>query len=67
MKLAVKFKDKDGNVHLDGVLNQNEISFLLQYAVNSLMAHGVTFALAKGEENSEEEIKFEIPEGTTVQ
>lgn len=66
MKLAVKFKDEEGNVHLDGVLNQNEISFLIQYAVNSLMAHGVTFALAKGADN-EEEIKFEVPEGSTVQ
>lgn len=68
MKLAVKFKDKDGNVHLEGVLNQNELSFLVQYAVNNLMANGVVFQLKKPTENeTDENIEINVPEGTTIQ
>lgn len=50
MQIDVKFKDEENDTVVEGKFNPTEISFLLQYAVNHLMAMGVRFA--KGEDES---------------
>ena len=65
MKISVDFKDKDGVTHVKGELTEKELGFLLQYAVNNLLANGVRFDLEKP--STEEEVRIYMPEGTTVQ
>jgi len=52
-----------------GILNGKEISFLLQYAINQLMANGVLFDLTRPDttEDGEEALRIKVPEGTTLQ
>jgi hypothetical protein len=66
MKIDVKFRDEDGNVTLEGYLNRNEVSFLLQFAINELMAEGVRFNIANDLDEDEEpddddEARLEFP------
>ena len=46
-----------------GTLNPKEVSFLVQYALNSLVAKGVIFDLTR----ESEELRMTIPEGETLQ
>lgn len=66
MKIECKAKNEDGSIIFEGSLNQIEISFLLQYAVNSLMTHGAVFNL-QGDPAKEEEFRIKLPEGVTLQ
>jgi hypothetical protein len=55
----VKAKNEDGSVLFEGSLNRHEVGFLIQYAVNALMASGAVFELDKPEENEDDiRIKF---------
>lgn len=65
MKIAVDVRDNEGNLKLSGELTKKEVSFLLQYAINNLMASGVVFNMSQ--EAGEEEIRFSAPDGTTLQ
>lgn len=65
MKLAVKFRDENGNIQLEGELTKQEVSFLLQFAVNHLLASGVQFEL--GKPPTEDESRIVMPEGSTLQ
>jgi len=65
MKIAVDVRDDEGNLKLSGELSKKEVSFLLQYAINQLMAAGVVFNLTQ--EPSEDETRFSMPDGVTLQ
>ena len=69
MKLNVRVKDDEGNLVVDGSLNRQEMSFLLNYAIADLLNAGVKFYLDKSydetadeEEDDESQIRFEFPE-----
>lgn len=47
-----------------GTLNSLEVNFLVQYAINSLMAQGVMFEL---KEQAEDKIRFHREDGTVLQ
>lgn len=67
MKINVKFKDEDGNVTVEGFLNRNEVSFLLQYAINNLMADGVMFNITGDQDEDPDDdapSRITYPEGT---
>jgi cytoplasmic iron level regulating protein YaaA (DUF328/UPF0246 family) len=65
MRIDCKFKDEDGNIQVEGHFNKAEISFLLQYAVNNLLAEGVMFNIQQ-EEQDENEVRIKFPEGSTL-
>lgn len=64
MKLKVDFKDENGVTHVKGELTQGEVGFLIQYAVNNLLANGVRFELDRPEQDKE---RIQVPEGVTIQ
>lgn len=54
IKIEVKTRNEEtGDIEFAGFLNQVEVAFLLQYAINSLMAAGVT----------SEEMRIQVPNG----
>lgn len=66
MKINVHQINEDNErVSFEGELTKKEVSFLLQYAVNALMAAGVIFDLQAPPD--EENIRFKTPEGATLQ
>ncbi len=66
MHIDIKTKDEDGNVLFEGKLNRNEVGFLIQYAVNDLIAAGVQFHLDQEEDEDEDDddaqMRLEFPE-----
>ena len=66
MKIKLKFKEGQTGGATEGFLTETEISFLVQYAVNSLMGNGVLFNLQQ-EVKSEEEVRIQYPDGVTLQ
>lgn len=52
MLLNVKAKDEEGNILIDGKLNKKEVAYLIQFAINLLLADGVRFNL---QDDSEDE------------
>ncbi len=69
MKLNVRVKDDEGNLVVDGSLNRQEMSFLINYALADLLNAGVMFHLDKPydetideEEDDESQIRLEFPE-----
>lgn len=52
MHIDVKAKDTEGNLLFEGTMNQKELSFCLQYAINDLMAYGVQFNLDQADEGT---------------
>jgi len=55
-------------VEVVGSLNSVEVSFLVQFAINYLMAAGVDIDMKQMEEQEDQEaMRFKIPVGTTVQ
>ncbi len=69
MKVELKSHDDDGNVVIQGTLNSKEIAFVMQIGINTLLSHGAMFMLAEASENEEgeEQIRIDVPEGTTFQ
>jgi len=65
MRLDLKVKNEDGSINFEGSLNRTEITYLIQYAVNSLMVQGALFDLTK--EVSEDESRIKMPGNTTLQ
>lgn len=68
MLLAVKAKDDDDNIIFEGSLNKKEVAFLIQFAVNMLMADGVQFNLGEPSEDEDgaEQLRFnfdDVPGG----
>ena len=66
MKLTVKVLDDQGNLTTETELSQTEVKYLLQYAINDLMAKGCLFNLAK-QLVSEEDLRIEVPASQTMQ
>ena len=52
-----------------GFLNKREISFLVQYAINQLMAQGVLFHIKEQQlaEGDDESFRITLPDGMTMQ
>lgn len=67
MKINVQSQDDEGNVAFDATLNRAEVNTLLQYAVNSLMAHGFIFESQQLDDEDEDTVRFKRPEGQSVQ
>jgi hypothetical protein len=64
MEIDVTVKDEEQAVLFQGKLNRNEVGFLLQYAINDLIAAGVQFHLdAEGDDDA---IRFTRPDGATI-
>lgn len=61
MNIEAKFKDKHGNITIEGVIQQQEVSFLLQYAINVLMGQGVKFELDDEGEEEQQSVKMKFP------
>jgi hypothetical protein len=57
--------EETGELEVTGHLNRMEVSFLLQFAINTLMMQGVIFDLSK--EVPETEMRITMPEGSTLQ
>jgi len=55
-------------VVLAGTLNKKEVNFLIQFAINQLMVNGVLFHLTQptADENGEDNMRIEIPEGVAI-
>lgn len=54
MRIEVRERNAEGEVVVVGFLNQKEISYLLQYGINSLMAMGMEFDLQTNPEETEQ-------------
>ena len=65
MRLEVKEKNEEGELETVGTLNPKEVSFLVQYAINELMAKGCIFEINKHTET--DEIRITLPDGATLQ
>jgi hypothetical protein len=66
IKIEVRERDEEtGEVSVSGFLNKNEVSYLLQFAINALMALGTEIDL-KSEPDELEKIRFKLPKGTTI-
>ena len=61
MMLDIKAKDDEGNILFEGKLNKKEVGFLIQYAVNDLVAAGVHFNLQaqSTDEKGDEQMRFD--------
>lgn len=65
IKLKVKELNEDtGEVEVVGSLNATEVNFLVQFAINYLMAAGAEFHL---DQPDEEKSRITMPEGATLQ
>lgn len=60
MKITVKEVDDDGTVTVTGVLNAVEHQYLIQFAINGLMAMGATMALEENPQDEEGNDKLRI-------
>ena len=69
IKLTVKeFNEKTNEAEVVGSLNSIEVSYLVQFAINYLMAAGVEMDMKKmGEVEDQEALRFELPDGATLQ
>jgi hypothetical protein len=58
LKIKVKAHDGEGNVVVEGTLNEAEMNYLLQFGINGLMAMGAQFALEEADEENNIRINF---------
>jgi hypothetical protein len=63
VKVTVKAKNEDGDIILEGVIAKEELSFLVQYAINDLMAVGMEFMLGEEDGDGDKQLKFNYGEG----
>ena len=64
MKIKVQTEDKDGNITFDGILNQQEVDFVLNIGINYILANGaMPFFNGRGDE----EVKIVSPPPATTQ
>lgn len=62
MMLEVKAKTEEGDLIFEGKLNKREVGFLLQYAINDLVAAGVQFHLQQPDEDEDNPaLRFQFP------
>lgn len=68
MRIEVKERNEEtGEIECAGWLNKTEVSFLLQYAINQLMAIGAVFDLKKEQEEKDESLRIKLPVDATLQ
>lgn len=65
MQVDVKAKNEDGDILFEGKINKKELSFLLQYSINDLMAAGVMFNLDEPDDDEDNPaMRIKWPEST---
>ena len=70
LKLEVKnYNEETGAIEVAGYLNKVEVNYLLQFAINYLMAIGAEVDLKQQAQNAEGEdnLRIIMPEGMTLQ
>ena len=70
LKLEVKSRNEEtGEIEVVGFLNKSEVTYLLQFAINYLMAIGAEVDLKQQAQNAEGEdaMRIIMPEGMTLQ
>ncbi len=60
----MKARDEEGTILFEGSLNSAEVGYLLNFAINNLMAMGAIFDI---DGSDAEENRIKMPAGTTVQ
>lgn len=60
MHIDVKAKTEDDEVIFEGKLNKNEVSFLLGFAINDLVAAGVQFYLDQEQDEDDDDAPVRI-------
>lgn len=63
MKVQVTTRNDDGSISFHGTLNKAEVSSLLQYSVNNLMAMGFILGQDELAEDDDETIRIQRPDG----
>jgi hypothetical protein len=62
LHIDVKAKNEDGSVVFEGLLNRNEVGFLLMYAIKDLLDAGVQFNLQNDEGDEEDpDVRMKFP------
>lgn len=65
MQVDVKAKNEEGDILFEGKINKKELSFLLQYSINDLMAAGVMFNLDEPDDDEDNPaMRIKWPEST---
>lgn len=67
MKINVTTKNTDGSVAFNGTLNRAEVTTLLQYAVNNLVAMGYIFGQEEQDDYEEGPSRITPPSGRNIQ
>jgi hypothetical protein len=64
VKIEVVARDEEtGEVKIEGYLNRHEMGFLVQFAINELVADGVEFNLTYDEPDDDDEPRITYPKG----
>lgn len=61
MRIQVTTRNEDGSVAFDGLINKAEVTTLLQYAINNLMAMGFVMDMSDLAEDDDETIRIQSP------
>jgi hypothetical protein len=61
MRVQVTTRNEDGSIAFDGTINKAEVTTLLQYAINNLMAMGFVMDLSDLAEDDDETIRIQSP------
>lgn len=67
MKVNVTTRNPDGSIQFDGSLNRAEVTTLLQYAVNNLIAMGFILGQDEQPEEGDAPSRIVTPSGKTIQ
>lgn len=70
LKIEVKTRNEEtGDIEVAGFLNQIEVAYLLQFAINALMSMGAEIELQESAEDEEgkEISRIKMPKGTVLQ
>ena len=67
MKVNVTTRNEDGSINFSGYLNKSEVTTLLQYAVNNLIAMGFIFGQDEQEDPETAPTRISRPDGRPLQ
>lgn len=65
IKIEVKEKNAEGDIVIAGTLHDKEVNYLVQFAINALVAMGVEFDL-KTRPDETEEIRMKAASGVVI-
>lgn len=68
MRIEVREKNEKGDINTIGELNPTEVNFLVQFAINHLMARGIKLELeeAGSDEDGADLMRIKMPDGTPI-